>query len=462
MKRKISIKLLFSFLLGVVVSSLNKEALNLNAALLYDEDKILTPIWEGNEIYNESVLVIKEKDGTIAPIKLLYDIDEIISVKSATLKNEFKLNEDYKVVEKKLVIIPSGNIPSISYDTFHPQNGNDGFEDRNGGYIFFNEGAYFHNLQIVITYTHSDKYSLYIPEGKGKLLPKTLDKLNNMPKDKEFNILVYGDSISTGANSSGHPMINASPNMPIYPRQVVLGLKQKYRLDNVCLYNASVGGTDSTWGLANIRTNIFNKYDVDFDLIIVAFGMNDIKNDAKTVGNNIKRIATSLLNKYKNSEVLMIGTMLPNPNAINFVGEQEKFYDELVQYEKEGLVAVNITRVHKDLLKVKRYSDLTGNNVNHANDFLARIYAQTILQTLKVSDYGDKEEPINPDISSSNSEDNSSSFTSENSSTNNTTNDSSSTITKKGCNGYVSLKYSIIIISFILLLLKIKRKESNL
>ena len=186
--------------------------------------------------------------------------------------------------------------------------------------------------------------------------------------------------------------------------------------------------------------------------------MNDIKNDAKTVGNNIKRIATSLLNKYKNSEVLMIGTMLPNPNAINFVGEQEKFYDELVQYEKEGLVAVNITRVHKDLLKVKRYSDLTGNNVNHANDFLARIYAQTILQTLKVSDYGDKEEPINPDISSSNSEDNSSSFANENSSTNNTT----STITKKGCNGYVSLKYSIIIISFILLLLKIKRKESNL
>ena len=154
----------------------------------------------------------------------------------------------------------------------------------------------------------------------------------------------------------------------------------------------------------------------------------------------------------------MIGTMLPNPNAINFVGEQEKFYDELVQYEKEGLVAVNITRVHKDLLKVKRYSDLTGNNVNHANDFLARIYAQTILQTLKVSDYGDKEEPINPDISSSNSEDNSSSFANENSSTNNTT----STITKKGCNGYVSLKYSIIIISFILLLLKIKRKESNL
>lgn len=151
MKRKISIKLLFSFLLGTIVSSLNKEALNLNAALLYDEDRILTPIWEGNEIYNESVLVVKEKDGTIAPIKLLYDIDEIISIKSATLKNEFKLNEDYKVIDKKLVIIPSGNIPTISYDTFHPQSGNDGFEDKNGGYIFFNEGAYFHNLQIVVT-----------------------------------------------------------------------------------------------------------------------------------------------------------------------------------------------------------------------------------------------------------------------------------------------------------------------
>lgn len=31
---------------------------------------------------------------------------------------------------------------------------------------------------------------------------------------------------------------------------------------------------------------------------------------------------------------------------------------------------------------------MTGNNVNHANDYLARVYAQTLLKTLEISDYG--------------------------------------------------------------------------
>ena len=35
---------------------------------------------------------------------------------------------------------------------------------------------------------------------------------------------------------------------------------------------------------------------------------------------------------------------------------------------------------------------MTGNNINHANDFLARIYAQALLKTLEVSDYGKIEE----------------------------------------------------------------------
>ena len=36
------------------------------------------------------------------------------------------------------------------------------------------------------------------------------------------------------------------------------------------------------------------------------------------------------------------------------------------------------------LLEKKRFFDMTGNNVNHPNDFLASVYAQTILKILGV------------------------------------------------------------------------------
>jgi len=38
--------------------------------------------------------------------------------------------------------------------------------------------------------------------------------------------------------------------------------------------------------------------------------------------------------------------------------------------------------MHLDLLKRKAFKDMSGNNINHPNDFLIRIYAQTILSAL--------------------------------------------------------------------------------
>ena len=37
-----------------------------------------------------------------------------------------------------------------------------------------------------------------------------------------------------------------------------------------------------------------------------------------------------------------------------------------------------MTGVHKELLNHKSYQDMTGNNINHPNDYLIRWYAQFI------------------------------------------------------------------------------------
>jgi hypothetical protein len=43
-----------------------------------------------------------------------------------------------------------------------------------------------------------------------------------------------------------------------------------------------------------------------------------------------------------------------------------------------------MTDMHSALLQKKRLFAMTGNNVNHPNDFLASVYAQTILKILGV------------------------------------------------------------------------------
>ena len=374
--------------LGLTCSLVTAQTVSY-AETLYDEEKILDYIWEGTEVYQEAVTPIKEKDGSIAPISLLYPIDQIIEVKNAPLTKTYTAGEDYAVEGGKLIIKTSGKISALTYDEYNPTTGTAGFESVDGGYLLWMEGSWYHQRQIVVTYTHSSEYTQYIPEGKGLLLPKTVEKL----KGDQLNVLVYGDSISEGGNSSGNNMIETSPYMPIYPQLFCNGLKQIYGVQTVNLYNAAQGGTDSAWGLSSLRGNVFDKFE-DIDLAIVAFGGNDVRTDPDTYASNMRRIASGLKSKYKDIEIILVSSIVPNKKAVNFYGNQYMFNGKLMELEEEGVAVANINGVTEGMLNIKKFADITGNNINHINDFHARVYAQTLLKTLEVSDYDVKpEEP---------------------------------------------------------------------
>ena len=52
-----------------------------------------------------------------------------------------------------------------------------------------------------------------------------------------------------------------------------------------------------------------------------------------------------------------------------------------------------MTQMWTDLLKIKSYHDLTGNGVNHPNDFAHRIYANVLLEMLTDLDAGAEQPP---------------------------------------------------------------------
>lgn len=117
------------------------------------------------------------------------------------------------------------------------------------------------------------------------------------------------------------------------------------------------------------------------DLMIIAFGMNDgtQKMPVNVFMENITQIASMQPNK--DCEFIFMSTMLPNPET-TFLGLQPKYLSELNALEQNGVCVLDMTSFHAAMLTRKAYIDLTGNNINHPNDFMARCYAINLLSLL--------------------------------------------------------------------------------
>ena len=82
------------------------------------------------------------------------------------------------------------------------------------------------------------------------------------------------------------------------------------------------------------------------------------------------------------SEFILIATSLANPEVRGFAGLQQAYLEPMLRLEREGVCVADMTSLHAALLRRKAFRDMTGNNVNHPNDFLAAVYAQTVLRIL--------------------------------------------------------------------------------
>ena len=87
--------------------------------------------------------------------------------------------------------------------------------------------------------------------------------------------------------------------------------------------------------------------------------------------------------------VALVSTMVPNPDATNgWYGNQEMFEAEMRTLADElnekgmGCAVVPMTSMSKAVLETKRFRDVTGNNINHPNDFMGRVYAQVMVETV--------------------------------------------------------------------------------
>jgi len=87
--------------------------------------------------------------------------------------------------------------------------------------------------------------------------------------------------------------------------------------------------------------------------------------------------------KLPDVEIIWIASMLGNKEWIHTPREMfSKYRDELAKLTGPKAALADLTSVWQELLENKHDLDLTGNGLNHPNDFGHRLYAQAILELL--------------------------------------------------------------------------------
>lgn len=346
-----------------------------------DLSRLLAPVWEGNEVYEESFFALMPKgvtDKEALEIPLLYTPDEILSVTSATREVTLKAGEDYMLADGKLIIPAGSSVYRMKWEEYQViGEGEDKypFDCAGGGKIFFGEGDTMHSREYLVTYRHSASWKGFVPTVKSAALPRVKALLS---EGKPVSFCWFGDSITTGANSSD--AIGAKPFIPMFPKLVTMALAEKYGSD-IKYVNHAVGGTISRWG-TEVLPEVFagEKPDVMF----IGFGMNDASGriSAEEVIANIRTMVEQTRALNPACEFLLCSTTLPNPMAPGFCHNHtvhEPLIAALCEELGDCAALVPMTSMHTALMEKKQFYDMTGNNINHPCDFLARIYAQVIL-----------------------------------------------------------------------------------
>ena len=395
------------------ITNENDGPVNVGVYNMYDLETYMTPIWDGRVVHNETVMFL----GIDEKATLLYDADEIISVRSYDLKTEYVQGIDYDYVNGKLVLLDGTSIPCIDKSEYYSSNaqysalvtkGNTE-ADATGAYTYWGEGDTMTKWQVAVTYKHSGEWDGYEINSQKSRYQVLSQKLQN---GEDVTFVFYGDSITYGANSSF--MIGDEPYAPTWAIMFTQYVAKQYGYTvryiqneftqapvpkqntvfgsngTITYYNPSVGGWSVQDGYQNAKEYVGSVVsDYGCDLFTVAFGMNNGDLASKKFVQYTEGIIDRVQNFAPETDIVLVSTMVPNPEATNgWYGNQEQFEAELLisadAYQRAGMncAVVCMTSMSKSVLENKRFRDYTGNNINHPNDFMARLYAQVMYQTI--------------------------------------------------------------------------------
>jgi acyl-CoA thioesterase I len=339
------------------------------------------PVWKPGPVTGDPLFFVKPEDGSPAKATLLLTPDRTPVIRSATLEISYESGRDFtwKPGSRDITLPEGSRIPFKTTAELHPPpqspNSYKGFRDGKS-WMLFGEGRYFHDLQCVAAYASAEDAKLPCPAPAPEAqLAGIRAKLKSAAPVK---LVTLGDSISTGANASGAS--GAPPGLPGYPDLVARGMESAFAV-KVTAKNLSVGGMDSAWGLKQTAAVIAEKP----DLLILAFGMNDAsgRRTPADFAGIIRQTTAAVRSAVPACDVIVVSPMTANSEWIHAAPELYPAYaTALRDLADPGCALADVTTLWSAVAARKPYLCLSGNGLNHPNDFGHQLYADVILATL--------------------------------------------------------------------------------
>ncbi|MEQ9407078.1 MAG: SGNH/GDSL hydrolase family protein [Fuerstiella sp.] len=342
--------------------------------------ELLKPFWLSQVVYDEPVLFVRDAEDQVAKASLLFPVQKIIAVHDASGEVSFQPDTDFQFEPgRRQIVVPHGSrIVSYAAKDLRRPAGSQKYRltHRDGnGEILFGAKLEYHNMQTMVTYVKAvDEWPVKMPKFDADVLPRTVQRLQTA---QPVSIVLLGDSISTGCNASGWG--EGAPYQPPWQDLLLMHLQHCCEGD-VRLTNLAVGGTSTPWGLTMIDQVVAQKP----DLVLLAFGMNDSAGrSAAEYGQNTAAMIAKIREGRPEAEFILIASMLGNRDWTTLKHDVFPDYrNELAKLAGRGIALADMTSVWTEFLKRKKDRDLTGNGVNHPNDFGHRVYAQVLAALL--------------------------------------------------------------------------------
>lgn len=321
------------------------------------------PLWMRNKIENE-ILVFAEEQGEVTA-NLAFDSPQDVEIFDRA-GNRLRDGADYRIEGRKVYLLDltrkylrEGWLQYKNLPTDLPTE-NEIYKIR-GCTLFSAE--YLRDMQYLANYRHNPaRIKIY---DKIRLL-KTYDNLKN---DGSLKIALFGDSISNAANSSWEM---GKEGYRHWLEDAASFAERTYGA-NVQWENFSRSGFGTEWALTAVEEK-FKNYRAN--LVIIAFGMNDGASGmgAADFARNVSDLMQKIRLLHDDTEFVLVATILPNPDCKDVYKTQEKYYAALCRLEGEGVCVLNFSALSEFLCNRKRYVEISGNNLNHPNDFTYAFY----------------------------------------------------------------------------------------
>ena len=351
-------------------------------------EKLLTPVWDSDEILGETGLIV----GADGEIKLLaHPIHGRVEVKNIFGDVLYEEGVDYRLDGNRLTRVEGGALPYFEMEDYFRKEPNAEIQLKADAektdvpfaeqrYVYFSERVDCFEKHLAISYKTDEK----VADGLIAQDDALLGFVGLLKANKKARVKFYGDSITVGCNATGTEYGgNVSPFQPSWITLVKMYLEKKFGAE-LTVENHAVGGWSSFNAIDNFQEKCADGL-AETDMLCIGFGANDGHTEPERFDHNITVMVDEYFKANPKGTVLLYSTLLPNAQLVGWRINQPLFEDVLLgiksRYDRVGVAKVS--SVFSALEKRgKPTRDWLANSVNHPNDFGVRLYAQTILKTL--------------------------------------------------------------------------------